>query len=408
MLRRPAPSSAAPPPASSGQLARGEPPRPASARKPGQTAEAKAKRAAQRRPRQAEARAYETTEGRTFLEARSVTKPVEALYATLMGEFERWAEVEKLPLVTLADRDAALARYATHLFFAGHSASDFSKTRAAAAFKWLDVSKSGVELQRARRAQIGFHKVAPERSRLPIPLLMAAAIANEMVCMNLPSYMPIAVMLQFILYLRPCDVLSLCREELVPPLPLSMGGLGRWSVLLHRQEMGEPSKTGVFDEAMVLDNTEYDDLDQVWAALRSRSGTKLFPMSYDEYANGFTRAIEALQYGPLGVAHLYQLRHGGVSHEVAGGRRPIADAQKRGRWLSAASMRRCEKGGRVAEMLHRLSPAQLEHARICRQQIGLILCGCSPPVRGGRDAASPSSSSWAAATSRKRGASRPS
>eukprot|EP00959_Pyramimonas_sp_CCMP1952_P357979 7495348-Pyramimonas_sp.AAC.1 len=90
-----------------------------------------------------------------------------------------------------------------------------------------------------------------------------------------------------------------------------MGGLGRWSVLLHRQEMGQPSKTGVFDEAMVLDNTEYDDLDQAWAYLLSRSKGMLFPMTYVEYANGFAKAVGTLGYGPLGVAHLYQLRHGG-------------------------------------------------------------------------------------------------
>jgi len=367
---------------------------------------AKAKRAAQRRPRQAEAKAYEKEEGRTFLEARSVTKPVEALYDTLMDEFERWARAEALPLKTLAELDSALARYATALFFEGYSASDFSKMRAAAAFRWLDVSKSGVELQRARRAQIGFYKVAPERSRLPIPLLMAAAIANQMVLMGQPMYMPIAIMLQFVLYLRPCDVLSLCREELAPPLPLSVGGLGRWSVLLHRQEMEQPSKTGVFDEAMVLDNSEYDDLHQVWASLLNSSSGKLFPMSYLEYASAFGQAVEALQYGPMGVAHLYQLRRGGVSHEVASGRCPIADAQKRGRWLSNTSMRRYEKGGRVTEMLHRLSPEQLQHARACRERIGAILCGCSPPVRGGAGAELPSSSSRAAGISRKRGASR--
>eukprot|EP00959_Pyramimonas_sp_CCMP1952_P381233 7988182-Pyramimonas_sp.AAC.1 len=68
-------------------------------------------------------------------------------------------------------------------------------------------------------------------------------------------------------------------------------------------------------------------------------------MTYVEYANGFAKAVEALRYGPLGVAHLYQLRRGGVSHEVASGRRLIADAHKRGRWLSSASMRRYEKGG---------------------------------------------------------------
>eukprot|EP00959_Pyramimonas_sp_CCMP1952_P385134 8071621-Pyramimonas_sp.AAC.1 len=103
-----------------------------------------------------------------------------------MGEFESWAATEKLPLTTLAERDSALAQHASHLFSEGRTASDFRKTRAAAAFRRLDVSKSGVELQRARRAQVGFYKVAPERARLPIHTITAAAIANQMVLNGAP------------------------------------------------------------------------------------------------------------------------------------------------------------------------------------------------------------------------------
>eukprot|EP00959_Pyramimonas_sp_CCMP1952_P047043 982046-Pyramimonas_sp.AAC.1 len=103
-----------------------------------------------------------------------------------MDEFESWAATEKLPLTTLAQRDSAQAQHAFHLFFEGRTASDFSKTRAAAAFRWLGASKSGAELQPARRAQVGFYKVAPERSRLPIPMITAAAIANQMVLNGAP------------------------------------------------------------------------------------------------------------------------------------------------------------------------------------------------------------------------------
>eukprot|EP00959_Pyramimonas_sp_CCMP1952_P231649 4841936-Pyramimonas_sp.AAC.1 len=66
---------------------------------------------------------------------------------------------------------------------------------------------------------------------------------------------------------------------------------------------------------MVLDNTEHDDLNPARAHLLAPAGSKLFPMSYLEYANVFSRAVEALQHAPLGALRQYQLRHGGASHE---------------------------------------------------------------------------------------------
>ena len=49
----------------------------------------------------------------------------------------------ELPLGTLAERDTALARYATHLFFEGYSASDFSKRLGLRLAEALDVRRVG-------------------------------------------------------------------------------------------------------------------------------------------------------------------------------------------------------------------------------------------------------------------------
>ena len=49
------------------------------------------------------------------------------------------------------------------------------------------------------------------------------------------------------------------------------------------------------------------------------------------------QAAQSLGYDKLGISNLYQLRHGGISHEVASGRRSLLEAQTRGRWKSQKS-----------------------------------------------------------------------
>ena len=77
---------------------------------------------------------------------------------------------------------------------------------------------------------------------------------------------------------------------------------------------------------------------------------------------------------------LYQLRHGGASHELLSGARDINGIKKRGRWLSDTSLRRYEKGGRVAQQMARL-PVNLQQAcTLAAERIGDILDGYVTPV----------------------------
>ncbi len=340
----------------------------------------------------------------TFLEARSVSRPVEMSYVSLMERFTEWSRQKRLPLKSVAERDRALAEYGNHMYFAGHTAADFSRVRAAAAFHWTDVSKAGKELHRAQRAQIGFCKKAPDKSRLPIPLVVACAVAKEIVSVGDDWRAAAAVMMQFVLYLRPGEVLSIRARDLQAPLPRHSGGLAHWSVLLHPAEAGVASKTGVFDEAMVMDNPDYLDLVQVWRRLKREKSEMLFPFSYSRYAKVFSEAVERLDLAKIGVVHLYQLRHGGVSHEVATGRRSIESAQKRGRWACLQSMRRYGKGGRIMDMLGRMNATELQHAQACRDRVGKILAGICRPVPRNVVKALPYSSSRGTPTSLKRGA----
>eukprot|EP00959_Pyramimonas_sp_CCMP1952_P332073 6953303-Pyramimonas_sp.AAC.1 len=82
----------------------------------------------------------------------------------------------------------------------------------------------------------------------------------------------------------------------------------------------QPSKAGLYDEALVLDNSEYFDLVPGLQLLRRGAGPRLFPFEYTELARHFGAAVRLLNLEVIGINHPYQCRHGGASHEIASGR----------------------------------------------------------------------------------------
>lgn len=70
---------------------------------------------------------------------------------------------------------------------------------------------------------------------------------------------------------------------------------------------------------------------------------------------------------------LYQLRHGGASHELLTGFRDVPGPMKRGRWKTLASVRRYEKGGRVHQQVHQAPRDVVLRGRNLVTRIGRLL-----------------------------------
>ena len=104
----------------------------------------------------------------------------------------------------------------------------------------------------------------------------------------------------------------------------------------------------------------------------------------------------------LGDVHLYQLRHGGASHDSAGGFRSLEDVRRRGRWRSWASVRRYEKGSRIGQVLLKLPEDLRAHALSCERSMASIVRGRPCPAAPGLRSASSSRSSRGQAGSAKR------
>ena len=147
-----------------------------------------------------------------------------------------------------------------------------------------------------------------------------------------------------------------------------------WGVLLCPEEWQKPSKTGQFDDTLILDGPDYAWLQNLMPGLRGNGGEELvFNLSVTQLNALWRRAVVL-----AGVKELdqvpYHMRHTGVSHELVTGRRSLAECKRRGRWGSDKSLRRFAKGGRLGEQLARHPPCIREHCSDCHALIGAI-CG---------------------------------
>ena len=189
-----------------------------------------------------------------------------------------------------------------------------------------------------------------------------------------------ATVLAFALYLRPSEVLRLTIRSLVAPASSDLIDKGRWSVLLHPFEDGVSSKTRAFDESMFADSPAFPFLPQLMQCLASRKGdpgvTPVFGTAYRLWTSRFQESVATARLEAAGPWVLYQLRHGGASHELAVQARRLDEIKKRGRWLTDTSLRRYEKGARLPELLAKIPRDRQLEAVAATSRIGkLLTCG---------------------------------
>ena len=335
-------------------------------------AERKADRATTRRKRFADEVNVDIV-GHSFLERRTVRADTEKDYRARYDKFVKWAEKSRLEIDPVSVLDGTLLLWAHENFFEGETADEGSKLVAAIMYCKYKSSKNVKLLPRIRAALAGWRRLAPARSRLPLPWPVAAMIVDYLIP-KLRS-MAVATALAFAAYLRPSELLRLRRCDVVPPLLGGAGHAAKWSLVLHPLELEISSKTGDFNESIVMDNPEFRFLDGELHALwgQGHSVQPAFDFSYAEWANEFHKAGLVLGLNDLGPPVLYQLQHGGASHEVLTGRRSTLDVQNRGRWRTVTSVKRYEKGGRINQVLALVPVGMQQRAHLCTSRISQAL-----------------------------------
>jgi hypothetical protein len=280
----------------------------------------------------------------TFLEQHAVGEKTLAYYRQVHAAFLRWSTICGLSLLCVTEIDWSATLYLEEMYFEGFPASEASKFLAGIGHLMQELTRGAAELRRAHTAARGFRRLAPSQTRMPLIWAQLVLILYSMVQMG-QFECAWATLLTFAGYLRPCETLSLLCSMIVAP---QGGRHPHWSIVLHPEEFGVASKTRVYDESLVLDNPEFIVLDSVLhRLLQGRISGLLFSISYRSWATVFQESARA--NGLEGVV-LYQLRHGGATHESYTGFRRGNEIQLRGRWSSAAGPRRYAKPGRVAQL----------------------------------------------------------
>ena len=131
-----------------------------------------------------------------------------------------------------------------------------------------------------------------------------------------------------------------------------------WGLLLFPWEDTRGSKTAEYDESVVLDSKEFDQLGPQLQQLKKRAGErgKLWTFSYTQYLEKFKRYAELAGLQKMNV-HPYMVRHGGASRDSLLGLRSLLQIKQRGRWRSDTNVRRYEKHTRIIAETARIPSA---------------------------------------------------
>eukprot|EP00973_Karenia_brevis_P076952 10686239-Karenia_brevis.AAC.1 len=115
---------------------------------------------------------------------------------------------------------------------------------------------------------------------------------------------------------------------------------------------------------------------QILARTSSKTGSEfLWEFDYPSLVTEF-KAV-SVDIGCPGMVP-YQLRHAGPSWDALKRLRTETEIQSRGRWKSAASMKRYRKHGRVSAEFARLSTETRVYHEQCSKVVGDVLCGLKP------------------------------
>ena len=137
----------------------------------------------------------------------------------------------------------------------------------------------------------GFSKSMPSGSRVPPPNEAVSAIAVEL-SVEGERDMAVATLVGHSAYLRPEELFSLRCQDVLEPASTT-GVYCHWTLLLGPLETRKPTKTGVFDDCVILD---HPSLQWLGSHLRRLKNGKepheiIWPFARDRYAQRFKAVV---------------------------------------------------------------------------------------------------------------------
>eukprot|EP00913_Durusdinium_trenchii_P019227 g18069.t1 len=166
--------------------------------------------------------------------------------------------------------------------------------------------------------------------------------------------------LTFSTYARPGELMKARVCDVVGKLKKEDNDI----IILAPFERGEESKTGIFDEVLILDDKRLSSLGPLTVGMAAKKEKKqgpqadLWDFNAKKYLEVWRSCVAALGAEELAKSP-YQNRHGGASRDHLQGVRSVQAIQRRGRWAADSSARIYDKPGRLQQILNKM-PRNLE------------------------------------------------
>ncbi len=261
---------------------------------------------------------------------RDYPRKVQEVVALCILRRWSWVQDEELDAVWVAAFDET--------FFRGRPSSDGEKLLAVVKFLLPPFKRMGAgALPRAGIALLSYSRLRPPVQRLPLPWIVLLAICG----------------------------IFLARNRVALALKMSLS-----------------FKTGLFDEAIPLDDDVCTRLLEFWGMLvqgRPRSAY-LWPDDGPMTTLESNSAAHELQLDDIQPCR-YGARHGGVSEDLTTHRRTPLGVKRRGRWATDSSLRRYGKETRLLAELAKVHPEVLRYVREIDANLVLLLHGRVPLPR---------------------------
>ena len=161
-------------------------------------------------------------------------------------------------LKLLAKLDEMVVEMLELMYFQGygHDAGDYLM----AAIKFVGWIQKFSDLPSAARALKGYRWLAPGMSRGFLAWVAAAAMMGVAMAAKDEEF-AVMLVIQYVAYLRPSELCNLTAGQVIRLLKES--GIDSWALLLAPQEELKTSKTGEFDESVLLDDRNWQSIDEI-------------------------------------------------------------------------------------------------------------------------------------------------
>ena len=154
----------------------------------------------------------------------------------------------------------------------------------------------------------------------------------------------------------------------------------RLSLLLEPIDLRRPTKTGIFDDCVLVDNPAFswirDHLRRFHLA--GKLDKPLWEFRRANYTRVFGHAVRRLRLSAWGLVP-YSLRHSGPSWDRSSPRLSLREIQRRGRWGDPKIVIHYEQSSRTSALLSTLEPNSVRFLRLCEKSLRPFVEGNSVP-----------------------------